>query len=169
MTPALYPAILSTGWFTLDSGENVFQQPSPTSTTRRRQGLQTSFSEYGCSSALVLPTQRLTGPNGGGIVGGSMAEKKWLHGFFVNAIAIPVTGKATVLLSALRPSRRPKRVRAPARKVRWLPAASQTLCLPHPRVGKTVSPAVCCRRSQLIYRTAARRSNFIFPAYSFTL
>ena len=144
MTPALYPAILSTGWFTLDSGENVFQQSSPTSTTRRRQGLQTSFSEYGCSSALVLPTQRLTGPNGGGIVGGSMAEKKWLHGFFVNAIAIPVTGKATVLLSALRPSSRPKRVRAPARKVRWLPAASQTLCLPRPRGGAFI----CHRISQ---------------------
>ena len=45
--------------------ENVFQQPSLTSITRCRQGLQTSFSEYGCSSAPVLPTQRLTRPNRG--------------------------------------------------------------------------------------------------------
>ena len=43
----------------------MFQQPSPTSITRCRQGLQTSFSEYGCSSAPVLPTQRLTRPNRG--------------------------------------------------------------------------------------------------------
>ena len=44
--------------------------------TRARQGLQTCFGGHGCLPAPTRPTQRLTRPNGGGIVGGSMAEEK---------------------------------------------------------------------------------------------
>ena len=108
--------------------ENVFQQPSPTSITRRRQGLQTSFSEYGCSSALVLPTQRLTRPNG--------------------AVLSPPAGRRSSLcqqhrdpgiewtcISSLCPSAsRPSKV-GPGFCPELRPAYSQTLCLPCRKAG----------------------------------
>ena len=43
----------------------------------------------------------------------------------------------------------------PAKSV-WLPVASQTLCLPHPRVGKTCSPRPCKYRRFRVLRTAGR-------------
>ena len=116
----------------------------------------------GCCPVPSRPTQWLTRPNG--------------------AVLSPPAGRRSSLcqqhrdpgiewtcISSLCPSAsRPSKV-GPGCRPELQPAYSRTRCLPHPRVGKTVSPAVCCRRSQLIYRTAARRSNFIFPAYSFTL
>ena len=68
MTPALYPAILSTGRFTLNPGGNAFQQSSPTSATQRRQGQQTCFGWHGCHPAPIRPTQWLTRANGGGFL-----------------------------------------------------------------------------------------------------
>ena len=59
---------------------------------------------------------------------------KWLHDFFVNAIAIPVTGKATVPFSALRPSGRKKWVWALARKT-CLAACGKPNALLAPPVG----------------------------------
>ena len=104
--PVLSPAIFSTGRVTLDLGWKRAPAAVADFRTRARQGLQTCFGGHGCLSAPTRPTQRIARANRGGIVGGSMTEKKWLHGFFVNAIAIPVTGKALVLLSVLRPSGR---------------------------------------------------------------
>ena len=55
--------------------------------------------------------------SGNGTKQAEIMQKIFPH-FFVNAIAIPATGKATVLLSALRPSGLKKWVWAPARKTR---------------------------------------------------
>mgnify|MGYP001751986978 CR=1 FL=1 len=49
----------------------TFPQRPPTAPKERRQG-------HGCHPVPIRPTQGLTGPNGGGIVGGSMTEGKWL-------------------------------------------------------------------------------------------
>ena len=98
--------------------------------TRARQGLQTCFGGHGCLPAPTHPTQRLTGLNGGGIVGGSITEE---NGF--------MTSLST--LSQFRRQAKPRFFslpfgpraaksgcgRQPAKCVR-LPAASQTLCLP---------------------------------------
>lgn len=62
--PVLSPAILSTGRFTLNPGGNAFQQSSPTSATRCRQGLQTCLGRHGCHHNSIHPTQRLTRPQG---------------------------------------------------------------------------------------------------------
>ena len=94
-------------------GENVFQQLSLTSATQRRQGQQTCFGWHGCRPAPIRPTQWLTRANGDCffcILGNGV--------LFVNGIIIPAWSKRAFLLSALRPSGRPKWVRAPARKKR---------------------------------------------------
>ena len=58
-----------------------------------------------------------------------------------------LTGANKEIFPALRPSGRPKWVREPARNKRLAAlVASQTLCLPHLRVGKLPSPTCCQRR-----------------------
>ena len=64
MTPALYPAILSTGRFTLNPGGNAFQQSSLTSATQRRQGQQTCFGWHGCRPAPSAPHSGSHGQTG---------------------------------------------------------------------------------------------------------
>ena len=74
----------------------MFQQPSPTSITRRRT-LQTSFSEYGCSSALVSATAAHTAKRGGSFPPAGRRSSLCQH------IAIPVLSTAFPL-SALQPA-----------------------------------------------------------------
>lgn len=50
-----------------------------------------------------------------------------------------------VSISSLRPSGRKKWVWAPARKMRWLPVASQTLCLSCPAFPALLCPALLCK------------------------
>ena len=135
MTPALYPAILSTGRFTLNPGGNAFQQSSPTSATQRRQGQQTCFGWHGCRPAPIRPTQWLTRANGDCffcILGNGV--------LFVNGIIIPAWSKRAFLLSALRPSGRPKWVRAPARKKRLAANGKPNALLALPKGRWAFSP-----------------------------
>ena len=123
----------------------------------------------GCHLGPICPTQRLTGPNGGGIVRGSMTEKKWLllcqrRIKIQQAAESPWPGSARFLLSDLRPSgRKSGRGLLPEKGV-WQPlAASQTLCLPHPWVGKTAFPGRASTGGTSALRTA-RRCGMVFPA-----
>ena len=144
-------------------GERISALPQrlPTAAKERRQG-------HGCLPVPFLPTQRLTAPNGGGIVRGSMTEKKWLllcqrRIKIQQAAESPWPGSARFLLSDLRPSGRKSGCgRQPAKSV-WLPAVSQTLCLPHPWVGKTAFPGRASTGGTSALRTA-RRCGMVFPA-----
>lgn len=144
-------------------GERISALPQrlPTVAKERRQG-------HGCLPVPFRPTQRLTAPNGGGIVRGSMTEKKWLllcqrRIKIQQAAESPWPGSARFLLSDLRPSGRKSGCgRQPAKSV-WLPAVSQTLCLPHPWVGKTAFPGRASTGGTSALRTA-RRCGMVFPA-----
>ena len=144
-------------------GERISALPQrlPTAAKERWQG-------HGCLPVPFRPTQRLTAPNGGGIVRGSMTEKKWLllcqrRIKIQQAAESPWPGSARFLLSDLRPSGRKSGCgRQPAKSV-WLPAVSQTLCLPHPWVGKTAFPGRASTGGTSALRTA-RRCGMVFPA-----
>lgn len=64
------------------------------------KGRRQLFVGNGCRPGLVRPTQRPTGANEGGIVGGSMTEKK---GFFVDGVVIRVFSKSAFPLPIFRP------------------------------------------------------------------
>ena len=61
-----------------------------------------------------------------------------------NSIAILTTGRGAFLLSTFGPCPQSGCGLLPGKGVRLPLAASQTLCLPHPWVGKIVPPAGCC-------------------------
>ena len=112
----------------------TLSQRLPETPKERRQG-------YGCHPGPIRPTQRLTAPNGGGIVRGSMTEKKWLllcqrRIKIQQAAESPWPGSARFLLSALRPSGRLKWVRAPARKTRLAANGKPNALLAPPGGGK---------------------------------
>ena len=94
---------------------------------------------YGCHPPLIRPTQRLTRPNRGRIVGGSMTEKKWcllcLRHIKIQQAAESMAGPCPVSFSALRPSGRKKWVWASARKER-LAASGKPNALLAPSEGR---------------------------------
>lgn len=90
-------------------GKTVLQQLSPTSVTRRRQGLQTCFGGARMSpcpirhvAAHTAKQRRFLCPPGDGIL-------------FVNGVVIPALSESVFFLSVLRPTDRLKCVRASAR------------------------------------------------------
>ena len=132
-------------------GERISALPQrlPTAAKERWQG-------HGCLPVPFRPTQRLTAPNGGGIVRGSMTEKKWLllcqrRIKIQQAAESPWPGSARFLLSDLRPSGRKSGCgRQPAKSV-WLPAVSQTLCLPSPAVQVLAAQALSALRGDVVW------------------
>ena len=96
---------------------------------------------YGCHPPLIRPTQRLTRPNRGRIVGGSMTEKKWcllcLRHIKIQQAAESMAGPCPVSFSALRPSGRKKWVWASARKTR-LAASGKPNALLAPSKGRAI-------------------------------
>ena len=149
--PGFSPAILSTAGFTLTSGEKRVPTAVNGFRTRARQGPKAVVCGHGCHPAPIRPTQRLTRANRGGIVGGINDREKMAFSLST-AYQNPagrresVAVQRPVSISALRPSGRKSGCgRQPAKCV-WLPVASQTLCLPHLRVGKLPSPTCCQQR-----------------------
>lgn len=99
----------------------------------RRQG-------HGCRPAPFRPTQRLTAPNGSGIVRASMTEKKWLlcqRHIKIQQAAESMAGQRPVSFHALQPSGRKKWVWAPARKKRLAARGKPNALLAPPEGGKS--------------------------------
>jgi hypothetical protein len=92
--------------------------------------------QNGCRPGLVRPTQRPTGANEGGIVGGSMTEKK---GFFVDGVVIRVFSKSAFPLPIFRPLATKV---GPGFCPELQPPYSWTRCLP------TKKPGWSCTKNQ---------------------
>ena len=100
------------------------------------KGRRQLFVGNGCRPGLVRPTQRPTGANEGGIVGGSMTEKK---GFFVDGVVIRVFSKSAFPLSIFRPLATKV---GPGFCPELQPPYSWTRCLP------TKKPGWSCTKNQ---------------------
>ena len=135
MTPALYPAILPTGGFTLDTMESVFRQQSPTSATRARQGPEAGFRGRGCHPAPFARHNGSPGQTGAELLKGSMTEKKWL----LLCQRHRNSGIGRMRISSLCPSAlRPKKwVWASARKMRLAASGKPNALLALPKGRKS--------------------------------
>ena len=100
------------------------------------KGRRQLFVGNGCRPGLVRPTQRPTGANEGGIVGGSMTEKK---GFFVDGVVIRVFSKSAFPLPIFRPLATKV---GPGFCPELQPPYSWTRCLP------TKKPGWSCTKNQ---------------------
>ena len=140
--PVLSPAILPIGGFTFGFGVKACSGGSP---RLPPHGLDKSHKRVFVGTAAPPPLTRRKGSQGQqGAVFSTLRETAVL---FVNGVVILPLEERAFLLSIFRPSGRPKWVRAPARKKRLAAlVASQTLCLPHLRVGKLPSPTCCQQR-----------------------
>ena len=104
--------------------------------TLARQGPKAVVCGHGCHPAPIRPTQRPTGANEGGIVGGSMTEKK---GFFVDGVVIRVFSKSAFPLPIFRPLATKV---GPGFCPELQPPYSWTRCLP------TKKPGWSCTKNQ---------------------